>query len=189
MKGTAMRPYRTSDWTDEMYLAKMKSKCTITEAGCWEISGHRFHSRAWKGGSGYGMMCYRGKNMRANRLAYILTRGPIPDGYVARHTCDNQICCNPDHIVVGTQKQNIADCIAAGRQQFHPSHHTHCKRGHPYAEHGRMFQGLSGVWRACKVCQRAITRRKAGWPEDKLWIPPQKIGQRPDFAHDRGSKP
>jgi len=183
MKGTAIRPYRTSDWTDEMYLAKMKSKCLITEADCWEMSGHRYHSRAWNGGSGYGMMCYRGLNWRCHRLAYVLTRGPIPDGYVARHTCNNQCCCNPDHIVIGTQKQNIRDCIAAGNQQFHPSHYTHCNRGHSFGESQRFTKE---GWRACKVCQRGRLRRLAGWPEHMWFIPAQPRGQRPDFTTDRG---
>lgn len=183
MKGTAIRPYRTSDWTDEMYLAKMKGRSTVTASGCWEMGGHRWQSRAWKGGSGYGQMAYRGKNLRANRLAYILTRGPIPAGMVARHTCNNQCCCNPDHIVIGTQKDNIADCIKAGNQQFHPSHHTHCPRGHAYADDGRFTkQG----WRACVICQRACRRRAAGWPEDKVWMPAQSKSFRPDFTMNRG---
>lgn len=183
MKGTAIRPHRTSDWTDEMYLAKMKSRSIITAAGCWEMGGRRWFSRAWKGGSGYGMMAYRGANWRCNRLAYVLTRGPIPAGMVARHTCNNQCCCNPDHIVIGTQKENIADCIKAGNQQFHPSHHKHCPRGHAYAEHGRFTkQG----WRACVICQRAATRQASGWPEHLLWIPPIPKGQRRDSEMNRG---
>lgn len=182
MKGTATRPYRTSDWTDEMYLAKMKAKSTVTAAGCWEIGGHRFKSRDWEGGTGYGQMCYRGKNMRANRLAYILTRGPIPASMVARHTCNNQCCCNPDHIVLGTQKENIADCIKAGNQQFHPSHYTHCVRGHPFETEGRRTKD---GWRACKVCQLAHTRRRAGWPEHMWFIPRMPKGRRPDFQADR----
>lgn len=185
MKGTAIRPYRTSDWTDEMYLAKMKAKCVITEAGCWEMGDHRYYSRAWAGGSGYGMMCYRGVNWRCNRLAYVLTRGPIPKGMVARHTCNNQCCCNPVHIVIGTQKQNIRDCIAAGNQQFHPSHYTHCSRGHPFSEYQRITKE---GWRACTICQRAQTRKKAGWPEHMWFIPPQAKGQRPAFQLKTGAK-
>jgi hypothetical protein len=185
-KEPILRPRHNSLWTDADYLAKLKFRCNITEAGCWEFRGFRHQSRAWKGGSGYGTMSYRCKNWRTNRLAFHLAKGPIPEGHVIRHTCDNQCCCNPDHLLSGTQKENIADCIARGKQQFHPSHHTHCKRGHPYAEHGRNFKGLSGTWRACKACQRASLRRRAGWPEHLLWIPAQKVGQRPDFTGDEG---
>lgn len=178
-----IRVNRIAEWTDAQYLAKLKARCNLTEAGCWEFRGFRHFSRAWKGGSGYGSMACRGKNWRTNRLAFTLAKGPIPDGLVVRHTCDNQCCCNPDHLITGTQKENIGDCIARGNQQFHPSHHTHCPRGHAYAEDGRFTkQG----WRACVVCQRACRRRAAGWPEDKVWIPAQSKSFRPDFALNRG---
>lgn len=166
-------------WTDQMYRDKLKAKCIIVESGCWEMTGFRWKSRDWEGGSGYGMMSYRGKNMRANRLAFMLWKGPIPEGHVVRHTCDNQCCCNPDHLVTGTQKENIADCIKAGNQQFHPSHYTHCVRGHDFAIHGRLTKE---GWRACKVCQLGSSRRRAGWPEALWYIDAQPSGVRPDFT-------
>lgn len=43
-----------------------------------------------------------------------------PAGSVVRHTCDNGLCVNPDHLIVGTQKENIADCIARGRKTDPP---------------------------------------------------------------------
>lgn len=43
-----------------------------------------------------------------------------PPGSVVRHTCDNEACVNPDHLIVGTQKENIADCIARGRKTAPP---------------------------------------------------------------------
>ena len=42
---------------------------------------------------------------------------PIPEGMVIRHTCDNPACCNPNHMIVGTNKENTADMIA--RQRAH----------------------------------------------------------------------
>lgn len=176
-----MRPYRNTMWTDADYLAKLKKRSTITEAGCWELRSYRHKSRAWDGGTGYGTMCYRGRNWRANRLGYHLGKGPIPEGHVVRHTCDNQSCCNPDHLVTGTQKDNIADCIARGNQQFHPSHYTHCKHGHAFAENQRITKD---GWRACKVCQRAKTRQRAGWPPHLLWLPPNRIGQQPNEVRE-----
>ena len=41
---------------------------------------------------------------------------PIPEGMVVMHTCDNPGCCNPNHLILGTQRQNIEDCIAKGRR-------------------------------------------------------------------------
>lgn len=169
------------DMSDADYLAKLKSRCIISESGCWELQGFRRHSRAWEGGSGYGEMAYRGKTWRAHRLAYHLTKGQIPAGHVVRHTCNNQCCCNPEHVVSGTQKENIADCIKAGNQQFHPSHYTHCKRGHPFKEHGRATKSMTGErrWRACVVCQRMHLRRAAGWPAHLLDLPRQPLGKTP----------
>lgn len=43
-----------------------------------------------------------------------------PAGSIVRHTCDNGLCVNPDHLIVGTQKENIADCIARGRKTDPP---------------------------------------------------------------------
>lgn len=177
-----LRPRHNSLWTDADYLAKLKFRCDITPSGCWEFQGFRHQSRAWKGGTGYGTMSYRCRNWRTNRLAFHLAKGPIPEGHVIRHTCDNQCCCNPDHLVSGTQKENIQDCIKAGNQQFHPSHYTHCKRGHPFETEGRTTKD---GWRACKVCQRGRLRRLAGWPEEFWYMPPQPKGQRPAFQANR----
>ena len=40
---------------------------------------------------------------------------PVPEGMVVMHTCDNPACCNPHHLVVGTQSDNIKDCVSKGR--------------------------------------------------------------------------
>lgn len=55
----------------------------------------------------------------AHRVAFYLTHGhwPIP---IARHTCDNPVCCNPRHLLEGTVKQNHADMISRGRKVVTP---------------------------------------------------------------------
>lgn len=77
--------------------------------GCWEWTG----PLTWHG---YGE--YRpagGRRARAHRLAYEAFVGPIPDGLCVLHACDNRKCVNPQHLSVGTRKQNQEDMKAKGR--------------------------------------------------------------------------
>jgi hypothetical protein len=52
----------------------------------------------------------------AHRLAFELAYGPLADGEVVRHTCDNPPCINPFHLTSGTHRDNQADKTARGRQ-------------------------------------------------------------------------
>ena len=80
----------------------------------------------WKAATtfgGYGVLGEggrRGKIVRASRLSYIIHKGEIPDGFVVRHACDNSACVNPDHLLIGTQADNIRDAVARGRQGHPP---------------------------------------------------------------------
>lgn len=65
---------------------------------------------------GYGQIMINRVKYRAHRLAYELASGPIPEGYVVRHKCDNPSCINPDHLEAGTQADNIKDKVERGRQ-------------------------------------------------------------------------
>ena len=52
---------------------------------------------------------------KAHRIAWELTHGPIADGLFVLHTCDVPLCCNPQHLFLGTQRDNIRDAAAKGR--------------------------------------------------------------------------
>lgn len=64
---------------------------------------------------GHGQIRDNGKKALAHRVAYEHKHGPIPKGMVLMHLCDNPACCNPDHLTIGTQKENIHDEILKGR--------------------------------------------------------------------------
>ena len=74
--------------------------------------------RLWSGVpdiKGYGQATLNGYQTGAHRIAYILTYGKIPEGMVVMHVCDTRLCCNPDHLRIGTQAENLADMRAKGR--------------------------------------------------------------------------
>mgnify|MGYP001606685686 CR=1 FL=1 len=69
---------------------------------------------------GYGMFSIGQANFRAHRIAYELTYGPIPVGLIVRHKCDNPACCNPNHLEIGTNRDNTQDAIRRGRWRYPP---------------------------------------------------------------------
>ena len=75
---------------------------------CWEWQG------TWTG-SGRGIVRYEGKYRNASRVAYILTFGPIPNGLLVCHHCDNPLCVRLEHLFLGTQSDNMQDMVAKGR--------------------------------------------------------------------------
>lgn len=69
----------------------------------------------WKGGKGaqgHGRFWLNGSMRVASRVAFIIWNGPIPEGLLVLHNCDNPPCCNPRHLRVGTSLDNITDMYA-----------------------------------------------------------------------------
>ena len=91
-------------------------------AECWPWIGEnltRGYGTIGRGGRGRGMIL-------AHRAVWEDVHGPIPEksslahGYVVMHLCDNRLCCNPDHLRLGTQAENVRDMDAKGRRVNRP---------------------------------------------------------------------
>lgn len=77
-------------------------------SGCWLWIG------AWHG-DGYGIVKIRQVNFRTHRVSWELHNGPIPDGLCVLHKCDTPCCVNPNHLFLGTQPDNVQDCLNKNR--------------------------------------------------------------------------
>lgn len=78
--------------------------------GCWTWTG------ATNRRNGYGYFKRRDRRqMNTHRVAWEFAHGPIPDGLCVCHHCDNPRCVRPDHLFLGTQRENMQDMKAKGR--------------------------------------------------------------------------
>jgi lambda repressor-like predicted transcriptional regulator len=94
--------------TPEHLRATWSDRYVTSDRGCHEWSGGRSPQ-------GYGSVAFEGQMRGAHRLAYELFVGPIPDGMVVMHECDNPCCVNPAHLRVGTYADNTRDMLEKGR--------------------------------------------------------------------------
>lgn len=92
----------------ELVKTRFYKQAMIMDSGCIE----------WQGSisqAGYGQISIDCKSVLVHRLSWNIFNGKIPKGLFICHKCDNPKCCNPDHLFLGTPKDNMQDAWAKGR--------------------------------------------------------------------------
>jgi hypothetical protein len=79
---------------------------------CWQWQGSRDND-------GYGRFQLDGIKWKCHRLSYTWAKGAIPKGLCVCHTCDNPTCVNPNHLWLGSPKDNNQDRSRKGRTAIH----------------------------------------------------------------------
>jgi hypothetical protein len=80
----------------------------VDDRGCWIWTGKTTNRR-------YGLIGWRGRSWLVHRVAWVLRHGELAPDVLVLHRCDRPPCCNPDHLFVGSQRDNVRDCIAKKR--------------------------------------------------------------------------
>ena len=89
---------------------------TERSSGCWLWTGALANRKGHR--NAYGQLQRRGRLLLAHRVAYERAVGPIPDGMMVCHHCDQPRCIRPDHLFLGTPADNMHDMIDKGRQRW-----------------------------------------------------------------------
>lgn len=101
----------------DLLKAFLMNRCRLAENGCWEwMSTTKNGYGTFESGS-VSMAARKSSKRGAHQVSYEAYNGLIPKGQVVRHTCDNPLCINPDHLILGTQADNVADREARGRRK------------------------------------------------------------------------
>lgn len=101
---------------EKRFLAKVKKT-----DGCWEWTG-------CLSDTGYGTFYLAPTNRGAHQAAWTLFVGPIPPGMCVLHRCDNRKCVRPEHLFIGSKKDNSLDMAAKNR------HHIPGLKGEDHGE-------------------------------------------------------
>ena len=117
-------------------------KYDVDDKGCWIYAG-------CKDKAGYGIIKYQGKNFKAHRYMFLKHKGQIPEGLLIRHICNTTSCINPDHLLLGTQAQNMQDKIESKK--------TFCAGGHELTfENSYRYNNRT----ICKICKARLAAER-----------------------------
>lgn len=97
-----------------------------------------------------------GRTRPETHRVWFETWGFLPDAFICHH-CDNPRCIDPNHLFLGSNSDNLLDCVDKGRHGN--ARKTHCSKGHEYTSENTYVRTSRG-WteRMCRVCIRAYVK-------------------------------
>jgi len=132
---------------------------------CWEWQGA-------KTSAGYGNLSWHGHNVQAHRVSYYLTYGGIAlqtgfrhAGRAKRyrrfvlHKCDNRLCCNPNHLFLGSMRANLLDAYNKGRKVQPKSGHANAKLSPQQVRDIRRVYDAGGVRQVDLAARYGVSQR------------------------------
>jgi len=112
------RKRRTGSYRLNSYQKSRSKKLEyeVLGNGCFIVTSHAELN------SGYALIHSQGKRTLVHRFIYTQCFGEIPTGLMVRHKCDNRMCINPEHLLLGTHQDNMDDATERNRFVFGEQH-------------------------------------------------------------------
>lgn len=154
------------------------------ETGCWNWTG--YVAEHGYGTIGETVAPGRSRSLYAHRISYEIHKGPIPEGLVVDHMCNNRRCVNPDHLQAITHRENV---LRSPHPLFARRRVGLCIRGHDMTDPTNVYIRPDNGRKMCKACTRIRQRerdRAAGIPEKS---PPRCGTYSGSVAHARRKEP
>ena len=131
--------------------AYLLSRIEIKDNGCWEwVKSKTSH--------GYGNFRDADKIKMAHKESYKLFVGSVPKGIFVCHHCDNPSCINPDHLFLGTHKDNMMDMVNKGRHRSIPQYNNNYA-GKRVLANGKIYKSYSEAARDIGISDNGVRKR------------------------------